>query len=117
MYAIGPLRLDAVRTQAAGAALLIVALLWLFLAASRLGLAIRAAADNRIGAGVVGIRIRHVYAITAGIGMACAGAAGALVAPLFDTQPFLAPNSPLSPSSPLSWAASAACRGRCSAAC
>lgn len=91
VYAIGPLRLDAVRTQAAGAALLIVALLWLFLAASPLGLAIRAAADNRTGAAVVGIRIRHVYAVSAGIGMACAGAAGALVAPLFDTQPFLAP--------------------------
>jgi branched-chain amino acid transport system permease protein len=91
VYAIGPLRLDAVRTQAAGAALLIVVLLWLFLAVSPLGLAIRAAADNRIGAAVVGIRIRHVYAVTAGIGMACAGAAGALVAPLFDTQPFLAP--------------------------
>ena len=31
-----------------------------------------------------------VYAITAGIGMACAGAAGALISPMFDTQPFLA---------------------------
>ena len=28
--------------------------------------------------------------MTAGIGMACAGAAGALIAPMFDTQPFLA---------------------------
>lgn len=91
VYEIGGLRLDAVRTQAAAAALLIVGLLWAFLRASRLGRAIRAAADNRTGAAVVGIRIRHVYAVTAGIGMACAGAAGALVAPLFDTQPFLAP--------------------------
>ena len=28
--------------------------------------------------------------MTAGIGMACAGAAGALISPMFDTQPFLA---------------------------
>jgi branched-chain amino acid transport system permease protein len=91
VYEVAGLRLDAVRTQAAVAALLIVALLWAFLRVSRLGRAIRAAADNRTGAAVVGIRIRHVYAVTAGIGMACAGAAGALVAPLFDTQPFLAP--------------------------
>ena len=34
--------------------------------------------------------MRRVYAVTAGIGMACAGAAGALIAPLFDVQPFLA---------------------------
>jgi len=39
---------------------------------------------------VIGIRVRKVYAVTAGVGMACAGAAGALVAPIFDTQPFLA---------------------------
>jgi branched-chain amino acid transport system permease protein len=62
----------------------------LFLKYSTLGCAIRAAADNLVGAQVIGIRVRQVYAVTAGIGMACAGAAGTLVSPLFDTQPFLA---------------------------
>ncbi len=89
-YSIGPLRLDVVRSQAALIALVFIAALILFLRQSTFGRSIRAAADNLIGAQVIGIRIRNVYAVTAGIGMACAGAAGALVAPIFDTQPFLA---------------------------
>jgi branched-chain amino acid transport system permease protein len=89
-YALGPLRLDVVRTQAAVMALGAMCALVLFLKYSTLGCAIRAAADNLVGAQVIGIRVRQVYAVTAGIGMACAGAAGTLVSPLFDTQPFLA---------------------------
>ena len=89
-YTIGPVRLDVLRSQAALMALLLIIALMLFLKFSTLGRSIRAAADNLIGAQVIGIRVRKVYAVTAGIGMACAGAAGALVAPIFDTQPFLA---------------------------
>ncbi len=89
-YTIGPVRLDVVRSQAALMALVFIAGLILFLRQSTFGRSIRAAADNLIGAQVIGVRIRSVYAVTAGIGMACAGAAGALVAPIFDTQPFLA---------------------------
>jgi branched-chain amino acid transport system permease protein len=89
-YAIGPLRLDVVRTQAALMALGLIGALMLFLRYSTIGCSIRAAADNLIGAQVIGIQVRKVYAVTAGIGMACAGAAGTLVSPLFDTQPFIA---------------------------
>jgi branched-chain amino acid transport system permease protein len=89
-YSVGSLRLDVVRSQAALTALALIAGLILFMRQSSFGRSIRAAADNLIGARVIGIRIRNVYAVTAGIGMACAGAAGALVAPIFDTQPFLA---------------------------
>ena len=89
-YAVGPIRLDVVRAQAALMALAFIAALIVFLRRSAFGRSIRAAADNLIGARVIGIRVRTVYAVTAGIGMACAGAAGALVAPIFDTQPFLA---------------------------
>jgi branched-chain amino acid transport system permease protein len=91
-YVIGPLRLDVIRTQAALAALAMIGALILFLQQSTLGRSIRAAADNPVGAQVIGIKIKRVYAVTAGIGMACAGAAGALISPLFDTQPFLATN-------------------------
>jgi len=89
-YAVGPIRLDVVRAQAALMALAFIAALMVFLRRSTFGRSIRAAADNLIGAQVIGIRIRNVYAVTAGIGIACAGAAGALVAPIFDAQPFLA---------------------------
>ena len=87
---VGPLRLDLVRVEAALAAAFIIVALVLFLRFAALGQAIRAAADNRLGGLVVGLRIPFVFAVTAGIGTACAGAAGALIAPIFDTQPFLA---------------------------
>ena len=89
-YSFGVLRLDKVRTQAAIAALVVIAGLIAFLRYSTLGRAIRAAADNLVGAQVIGISVRRVYAVTAGIGMACAGVAGALISPMFDAQPFLA---------------------------
>lgn len=89
-YTFGALRLDKVRAQAALMALILIAGLIVFLRYSTLGRAIRAAADNLTGAQVIGISVKRVYAITAGIGMACAGAAGALISPMFDTQPFLA---------------------------
>jgi branched-chain amino acid transport system permease protein len=89
-YTVGPMHLDVVRSQAALVALAFISALIFFLRHSMFGRSIRAAADNLIGARVIGIRVRNVYSVTAGIGMACAGAAGALVAPIFDTQPFLA---------------------------
>ncbi|MET0866802.1 MAG: branched-chain amino acid ABC transporter permease [Pseudorhodoplanes sp.] len=89
-YGLGALRLDKVRAQAALTALIVIAGLIAFLRYSTLGRAIRAAADNLVGAQVIGISVKRVYAVTAGIGMACAGVAGALISPMFDVQPFLA---------------------------
>jgi len=89
VYQFLGLRLDAVKTQAGAAALALMTALWLFLRYSTLGKSIRACASNYTGAQVVGIRIDRVFAITSGIGAACAGAAGALIAALFDTHPFL----------------------------
>ncbi|MSQ72284.1 MAG: branched-chain amino acid ABC transporter permease [Betaproteobacteria bacterium] len=89
VYEFVGVRLDGAKTQAGGAALVLMAALWLFLRYSRLGKSIRACASNHTGAEIVGIRIDRVFAVTAGIGAACAGAAGALIAALFDTHPFL----------------------------
>ena len=89
VYRLGWLRFGEVRTQAALASLLIVAALWAWFQFSLTGKAIEAAAENRIGGQAIGIRIPHLFALTAGLGYACAGAAGALVAPLFDVQPYL----------------------------
>jgi len=90
-YDLLGLRLAATQVNAAAGALVLMLLLFGFLRFTPVGQAIRAAADNRTGAEVIGIRIPHVFAVTAGIGMASAGAAGALVAPMFDTHPYLAP--------------------------
>ncbi len=89
-YEIGPLVLDAVRVHAAIAAMAIAALLWLFFTRTRTGKAIRAAADNHMGALVVGLDVRRLYAFTFGVGAACVGAAGALMITIVPATPFLA---------------------------
>jgi branched-chain amino acid transport system permease protein len=91
VYRVGGLRLDAVRAQAAAASLVLIAALWAWLRFTLTGKAIQAAAENQAGGRAIGIRIPQLFALTVGIGAACAGAAGALVAPLFDTHPYLAP--------------------------
>ena len=88
-YEVGPLVFDAVRVHAAVAALAIAALLWLFFTRTRTGKAIRAAADNHMGALVVGLDVRRLYAFTFGVGAACVGAAGALMITIVPVTPFL----------------------------
>jgi branched-chain amino acid transport system permease protein len=89
-YDFGPLVLDVVRVHAAVVALAIAILLLLFFTRTRTGKSIRAAADNHMGALVVGLDVRRLYAVTFGIGAACVGAAGALMTTLIPVTPFLA---------------------------
>ncbi len=89
-YQLGPLVFDAVRLHAAIAAVAIAALLWLFFRRTRIGKSIRAAADNNMGALVVGLDVRRLYAITFGVGAACVGAAGALMITIIPVTPSLA---------------------------
>lgn len=89
-YELGPFVFDAVRLHAALAAVAISALLWLFFARTRTGKSIRAAADNNMGALVVGLDVRRLYAFTFGVGAACVGAAGALMITIIPVTPFLA---------------------------
>lgn len=90
VYRFAGLRFDAARLHAALAALGVLAALWFWLRYSLTGKSLKAAAQNLTGGRAIGINIDHVFALTMGIGAACAGAAGALIAPLFDTQPYLA---------------------------
>lgn len=90
-YEIGPLLVDKVRLLAAGAALGLTALLLAFFRFTLTGKAIRAAADNRTGAQVIGLDIGRLYAVTFGIGTASLGAAGVLMALLNDAIPRLGP--------------------------
>ncbi len=89
-YQIGGLLLDKVRVIAAAGATLGAAALWAFFRFTRTGKAIRACADNQIGAQVVGLDVKRLYAITFGLGAACVGAAGALMLLLVDVEPYIA---------------------------
>ena len=89
-YEIAGLLLDKVRVFAALGAVAGVAGLWAFFRFARTGKAIRACADNQLGAEAVGLDVKRLYATTFGIGAACVGAAGCLMLLLVDVQPYLA---------------------------
>jgi branched-chain amino acid transport system permease protein len=89
-YDVFGLLLDKVRIFAAGGAVLGVALLWGFFRFARTGKAIRACADNYLGAQIVGLDVKRLYAVTFGLGAACVGAAGSLMLLLIDVHPYLA---------------------------
>ena len=88
---VGPLLIDKVRVITAVLALVITAGLFAFFKLSRTGKAIRACADNHLGALVVGLNVKHLYALTFGIGSAIVGAAGAMMTLLIDTTPNIGP--------------------------
>jgi branched-chain amino acid transport system permease protein len=89
-YAVAGVFIDKVRVLAAMAAVAVAAALFMFFRYTRTGTAIRACADNLTGAAVVGLNIRQLYGVTFGIGLACVGAAGTLMATIADASPALA---------------------------
>jgi branched-chain amino acid transport system permease protein len=84
---LGPLFLDVARLTTFLVAIVLTSALYLFLARTRPGRMIRAAADNNYGALVVGVNVPRVYMLAFGIGAACVGAAGALVSAFLPFQP------------------------------
>ena len=62
---------------------------WLLLTRTRLGLAIRATANDREVANLMGMNVRHVEMWTAALSAALAGIAGAVVAPLVVIDPLM----------------------------
>ncbi len=69
-----------VRLASLGVAFGLAAGLAFMLNRTRIGLAIQAIAADREAAQLVGIDLRHAYAVTFGLGAACAGVAGGLIA-------------------------------------
>lgn len=90
-YQVGPFIIDHVRVYAAVAAIAVSAALFAFFRHTRTGAAIRACADNLTGAAVVGLNVKRLYALTFGLGLACVGAAGALMVTIADAAPSLGP--------------------------
>jgi len=70
-------------------ALLIALALYFFLSKTDTGKAVRAAAMDHRGAMLVGINVKRIHAIAFGIGLACVGACGSLVIPVFYATPYV----------------------------
>jgi branched-chain amino acid transport system permease protein len=90
-FEVGALVIDKARAYAALAALAVAAALFAFFRYSLTGKAIRACADNQLGARVVGLDVDRLYALTFGLGAACVGAAGCLMLLLVDVTPMQGP--------------------------
>lgn len=90
-FEVGALVVDKARAYAALAALAVAAALFAFFRYSLTGKAIRACADNQLGARVVGLDVDRLYALTFGLGAACVGAAGCLMLLLVDVTPMQGP--------------------------
>jgi branched-chain amino acid transport system permease protein len=90
-FQIGRLIIDATKLYAAAAAIAVAAALFAFFRYSALGTSIRACADNHTGALVIGLDVKHLYALTFGLGAACVGAAGVMLVLIVDVTPSLGP--------------------------
>ena len=76
---LGQLVIPYTRLASLVVALLLAGVLALILGRTRTGLAIQAVGSDRDAAQLVGIDLRHIYALTFAIGAACAGVAGGLI--------------------------------------
>lgn len=85
--ALGPVFLSVPRLVAFGVALALAAGLYVLLVRTDLGKAMRAAAENREVALLLGIDTQAIYLVAFSIGTALVGVAGALMAPVLPTFP------------------------------
>ena len=70
-----------------GSAIALVIGLHAFMQKTTLGRAIRATAQNRNAALLMGVKVDRIYVISFGLGAACVGLASALISPLFPATP------------------------------
>lgn len=87
VFFLGDIFLPKGQAYAGFASIAIIAALWAFLSFTRIGYAIRATTQNRTAAQLLGVDVRMVSLLTFGIGVALAGAAGALVSFIFSFFP------------------------------
>src|SRR5258706_4490233 len=90
-FEIGKILVDKARLYAAAAAVLTAGGLFLFFKHSKAGKAIRACADNYLGAKVVGLNVKKYYALTFGLGCVCVAIACCAMVLLVDVTPPLGP--------------------------
>jgi branched-chain amino acid transport system permease protein len=90
-WALGSILVDKARAYAGTIAVIAAALLFTFFRFTLTGKAIRACADNYLGAKVVGLNVNRYYALTFGLGAACVAVAGCMMILLVDVTPVLGP--------------------------
>ncbi|MFC3058931.1 branched-chain amino acid ABC transporter permease [Paenirhodobacter populi] len=83
---LGPVRVLTGQLYIFGAAIALVVALHLMMKHSQIGRAIRAVAQNRSAAELMGINVNRIYILSFGIGAACVGLAAVLIAPLYPTS-------------------------------
>jgi branched-chain amino acid transport system permease protein len=86
-FSLGPVTIAWTKVLTLVAALVITALMQLFLRRTRTGRAIRATAMDIGAAQLSGVRVAQLYAIVFGLGAGLAGAAGALLSLSYSLQP------------------------------
>ena len=84
---VGNLFLSTPKLVAFAGSFVVAALLWLLLARTDTGRAIRAVAKEKTGAALAGVRVEHIYAVTFGLGAACLAVAACLLMPTFLVNP------------------------------
>jgi branched-chain amino acid transport system permease protein len=89
---IGPLQIGLTRVIVLSAATAVAGALGWYLKTSLPGKAIRAIAQDRRAARLMGINVDRMYMISFGIGTALAGLAGCLLAPLYTMSPQIGAN-------------------------
>ncbi len=88
-FTLGPVRVPYTRLGALGVAIVLVVLLAVFLARTRIGRAIRATGMDIDAARLTGVKATTIYALTFGVGAALAGAAGSLLSTVVPFDPNL----------------------------
>lgn len=86
---IGPIYIAVAKLIAFAVAMALSAALWVFLRTTDLGKAMRAAAQNRDVAMLMGINPDRVFAVAVGVALALAGAAGSLLMPFYPAYPLV----------------------------
>ncbi len=90
-FEFGRILVDKARFYAAAAAIVAAAALFAFFKFSLTGKAIRACADNYLGARIVGLNVKRLYSLTFGLGAICVAVAGCAMVLLVEVTPALGP--------------------------
>lgn len=86
-FQLGSLRIVTTQLVMFVVSIAVIAALHLFLQRTFLGRAIRATAQNRLAAAVMGVDVKRIYVVTFGLGTACVALAGALLTPSYPVFP------------------------------